>query len=136
MDTFRYNAARVKLNRIGGSGVVEAAYTGPLTTKSFDTLRTDALASAANSHGFVIRVDTGLITFDPDAPPVWAHSYSANMAPGAIITRPDQYLSWVGYAAEAAKHGVMRSVWVASHAHLAYEWTLRASSARLKELQP
>lgn len=136
MVKFRHNAARVRLNRIGGSGVVEAAYTGPLTSKAFDTLRTDALAAASSSHGFVVRVDSGLFAFDPDAPPVWAHSYAANMTPGAIITRPDQYLSWVGYAAEAAKHGVMRSVWLQSHAPLAYEWVLRASSARLQELQP
>ncbi len=132
MRMFRYNGGRVACENF--RGLVEAAYTGPMTAQAFDALRTEALHECSAAQAFVVRLDKSLIAMQ--AAPVEAGSYSANDAPGAMIVRPDQFAFWSAYARRVAQFGVMRSVWLESHARLAYEWANRQiSRAELPRLQ-
>lgn len=134
MKNYRYNSARVALSALGRTGVMEASYSGPMTMEAFECLRSDVIRASGNAHGLVLRLDRMADAMgDLVLPPPTV--YRAGSPPGAVIVREDQYDKWVSFNRELAKRGVMRSVWLESHAALAYEWVLHQSSVALQELQ-
>ena len=135
MHTIRYNSARVALEGLGRGGLIEAAYTGPMTATAFDALREDALHLLPDASAFVIRLDRALILMAEEEDPVKQGSFSGNNAAGALIVRPDEYDRWTAYARKAAATGVMRSVWLESHALQAYEWADRLARERTARLR-
>lgn len=128
MQVARYLGARTICTHIARTGIVEADYQGAMTQLAFATLRTESLRKMPHAAGFVVRLDRALIAMGR-APTVCADSYPADAAPGALIVRPDQYELWVAYAAQAAQHGVMRSVWLDSMVPLALQWVERQVAA-------
>ncbi len=134
MNSFRCGSGRASVGRIAPCGVFEACYTGNITAKAFDVLRCEALRASLGAATFVVRLDGGLFRAD-DNPEVTEGSYSEDVAPGALIVRPDQYAMFSAYAARAARYGVMRSVWLDSHSAKAYEWAIRQALAAQQELR-
>lgn len=132
MQQFSFNAARVSVGNLTDSGLCEAIYTGPMTQKAFDSLRSEALQASADCSAYVLRLDQALIAMG-DAPPIEHDTYAPSTPAGAIIVRLEQYQFWQDYALKASKYGIVRTVWVESNARLAYEWALRRSYSRSAE---
>ena len=132
MSTFRYCSGRASVTRITSCGVFEGAYTGEMTAKAFDALRSEALNASRSAKAFVVRLDGGAFQAGEN-PEVCEGSYGEGVAPGALIVRPDQYAVFAAYAMNAARFGVMRSVWLESHASKAYEWAIRQALAAQRE---
>lgn len=128
MTDFRIGAARASVGRLDRCGLFEAAYTGETSAQVFADLRLQALRASVQASAFVVRLDGGLFHAG-DEPTVENGSYADDVAPGALIVRPDQYAAFMAYAAKAARFGVMRSVWLESHAAQAYEWAIRQALA-------
>lgn len=63
-----------------------------------------------------------LLSLPPDIAP---GVYTSRAAPGAVIVRADQYELWAEYARRLSNVGVLRAVFLESHATLAYEWAER-----------
>ena len=126
MQKFRFNAARLSVEKIANSGLCEGVYTGPMTSDALVALRTEGLRAAAHFGVCIVRLEKSLILMGDDVP-VEAGAYDENTPPGALIVRPDQYSFFQAYALKAAKYGVIRTVWVESNAQLAYAWALRRS---------
>jgi hypothetical protein len=124
MNTYRYGAARASNTRIGKSGLVESIYTGPISAQAFEVLRLGVLRETQGSPCAVIRMDGSLMLLS--LPPVIGPGvYTGRSAPGAVIVRADQYELWAEYSRRLASVGVMRAVFLDSHAALAYEWAER-----------
>lgn len=134
MRKFKFNSTQATLETIGGSGVVEAVYSGPFTRVAFVSLRDEVLQSSGHARSVVLRMDRTLDLM-PEMPPTCKVAYSVNNIPGAVIVRRDQFYLWSAYAKKLAEMGVMRSVWLEEHAQMAYQWALHQSVARLQELQ-
>jgi hypothetical protein len=121
---YRCGAARVTSTALGKLGLVESVYTGPISANAFGILRLGVLRETEGSPCAVIRMDRSLMLVS--LPPVIAPGvYTARSAPGAVIVRADQYEMWAEYARRLANVGVMRAVFLESHATLAYEWAER-----------
>ena len=134
MQNFKFNAARVSTENLTKSGLCEAVYSGPMTERAFDALRSEALEASAQCSAYVVRLDRALIVMG-DEPPVEEESYAPDTPAGAMIVRPDQYDFWQDYALRASKFGIVRTVWVEANARLAYQWALDRSCLRTSELQ-
>ena len=123
LHTIRYNAARGSVGVIcNKTGLVEAAYSGPLSVKAFDALREDMMGTTDHAPCSVIRLDKALLLTDslPKVP-----DHHIDVPPAALIVRRDQYEVFEDYARKLAKQGVLRVVLLDSYAHLAYEWAVR-----------
>ena len=126
MQKFRFNAARLSVEKIANSGLCEGVYTGPMTSDALVALRTEGLRAAAHFGVCIVRLEKSLILMGDDVP-VKDGAYDAKTPPGALIVRPDQYSFFQKYALKAAKYGVIRTVWTEANGHLAYAWALRRS---------
>ena len=134
MKNFKFNAARLSVEKIAKSGVCEGVYTGPVTENALNTLRNEALNATLQYKVYVVRLEKALTVMGDEAQ-IENGIYAAHRPPGALIVRPDQYNFFQKYALKAAKYGVIRTVWVESNAQLAYEWALRRSYLRNEESQ-
>lgn len=134
MRTTRYDSARVTSGVISRSGLVEAIYSGALSAKAFDALRCDVLRDTNPAPGVVLRMDRSL-TLMSAMPKIPTGTYVPTAPAGAVIVRFDQYEMWAQYTRELAKVGVMRAVFLDSHAALAYSWAERQIlESRLEQL--
>ena len=124
MKTTRYGSARVSSGVISRSGLVEAAYSGPLTRAAFSVLRREVLFDTRPAPCVVLRMDKSL-TLMTDLPDIPTGTYTPTAPTGAVIVRPDQYEMWTAYNRKLTRLGVMRAVFLDSHAALAYEWAER-----------
>lgn len=134
MQSFKFNGARVSIGNVTNSGLCEAIYTGPMTAKAFETLRSEKLQATTQCSAYVVRLDRVLVAMGIDEP-LEKYSYAPNTPPGAMIVRLDQYEFWQAYALQAAELGVVRTVWLESNARLAYEWALRRCHLCTAKLQ-
>lgn len=134
MRLLRYGSGRATVAKIAGSGLFEVAYEGAFCPKANEALRHECLIAGAGANAFVVRFDSGQFPA-ADGLVVGRDSYKASAAPGALIVRPDQFNDFSVYARRAADMGVMRSVWLSSHAAMAYEWAIRQALAAQQELR-
>lgn len=134
MRTTRYNSARVSAGVVSRSGLVEAAYSGALTKDAFSALRREVLYDTGPAPCVVLRMDKSLtlMTALPDIP---AGTYTPTAPSGAVIVRADQYEMWTAYNRKLSRLGVMRAVFLDSHASLAYGWAER-QIRELRRAQP
>ena len=130
MRNIRSNSARVAFDGFGG--LVEVAYSGPVTAQTFRSLREEVLGTTSHAPVLVFRLDKMLDLIDDIDPPS-SKSFKIGMPPAAVIVRPEQYFKHVEYSRKVSELGVMRTVWLDSHAALAYQWALRF--ARPRELR-
>lgn len=121
MKIFRYNATRSSVQKMHGLGIVEVGYSGPLSQLAFDTLKTEVLQHTAQAPVLVLRMDRCLQTFEMPEPPT---GYNIGSPAGAVIVRADQFKAWNAYGKALSRVGVMRVVFLESHASLAYQWAL------------
>jgi hypothetical protein len=128
MKSFRYNAARGEVGVIcRRTGLVEANYSGPLSSMAFGTLRGEMIGATNTAPASVIRLDRSLILASamPDLPPG-----KLDAMPGCLIVRRDQYDVFQDYATRLSKQGAIRLVFLDEYAHLAYDWALRRCAER------
>lgn len=124
MRTIRSNSARVSFD--GFDGFVEVAYSGLVTAQTFLSMREGVLGTTSHAPVLVFRLDKMLDLIEDFVPPS-NDSFKIWMPPAAVIVRRDQFAKHVAYNRQVSALGVMRAVWLDSHAALAYEWALRSA---------
>lgn len=128
MRDYRYNAARGSVGvACKSSGLVEASYSGPLSTKAFDCLRDEMIPAVIKASCAVIRMDRALLLSDA-LPVVGAHH--VKVPPAVLIVRRDQYRVFEDYARAMSKAGIIRLVYCDDVAHLGYAMALALCRAR------
>lgn len=134
MQKFKFNGAVATTAQLTKSGLCEAIFSGPMTPEAFNLLRYEALQATRDCTGYVIRLDKALILLGEDTP-VNAESFASDTPAGAMVVRPGEYAFWLAYAKKAAKFGVIRTIWPAANARLAYLWAANRACLRTAELQ-
>ena len=131
MNVFRYHAARAGCRKIGDSGLMEAAFSGPLCARAFSVLTPQVLAATGGAEALLIRMDACLTVMSrplqmPD------DAFNQRTPDGCIVVRADQLQLWVEHAADMALRGVRRVVFLDSQLPLVMMWLERRSSSRAR----
>lgn len=114
-----YKGAYLRLTSIGG-GVVSATYGGPMTTETFNVLRSRGIGLA---YGYAAAViDTrAIVPLGLDLHEVSQQRQLQRIAPpGAFAVCPSQYDLWADFAILGARLGYARAVFVTYQE--AFEW--------------
>jgi len=95
-----------------GDYVFGASYSGVLSRSCFSHLRANVIEATQKARVMKIHMEKALMAgMEPIIPP---GIYRGNMAPAAIIVRPDQLDIWTDYADKLAELGIMRVVFLYS----------------------
>lgn len=129
MQVFRYNAARVGCRKLGDSGLMEAAYSGPVCAGAFDVLAPQVMAATGCANALLIRMD-GCLTLMTRPLQMPEDAYKESSPDWCVVVRADQLDFWVSYAADMALRGVRCVVFLDSQIQLALMWLDRRSSSR------
>ena len=129
MQVFRYHAAKAGCRKIGNSGLMEAAYSGPMCAGAFGVLAPQVLAATGGAEALLIRID-GCLTLMSKPLQVPEGTYKTSVPDGCVVVRADQLDFWVDYAADMALRGVRRVVFLDSQLPLVLMWLERRSSSR------
>ena len=129
MQVFRYHAAKAGCRKIGYSGLMEAAYTGPVCAGAFGVLEPQVMAATGGAKALLIRMD-GCLTLMTRPLQVPEDAYKKSSPDGCMVVRADQLDFWADYAADMALRGVRRVVFLDSQIPLVLMWLERRSSSR------
>jgi hypothetical protein len=116
MHRYTHKSAQVTSRKHCGIALLD--YAGVMCHGALSALTGKAVDSMAGC-AYVARLNSSIFTLT-ELPPV-----TAKIEPGALIVREEQFDFWQAYAWEAAKKGVICSVWQPEHSALAQEWVQR-----------
>ena len=107
---YEFKGASLVLTQIGN--VVQATYSGPMTTDAFNVLRSKGIGRSVDYAAAVIDV-RAVVPLGLDLQEVAQHRMLQKAAPpGAFVVNPDQYAFWSEYAILGARLGYARAVFV------------------------
>lgn len=106
-----------------------AEYSGVLTQDCFADLRAAVVHETRDAKVMMMDMSRALMTCC-EAPPIADDTYLANVAPAAVLVRPDQYEVWRAYAGQAANQGVIRVVFLTSQLAQAQRWVARLAASQ------
>ena len=115
--TFCHHSARVKVTHLAPH-LWRLDYTGVMGHEAFSTLRAQAVQATQEAHALQIHVERALITTDM-MPRPGRDIYRNNMAPAAVVVRPDQFKLWLDYAHQMERIGITRMIFLETQKHLA-----------------
>ena len=117
----------------GKSGFLQVEYTGLVGDAAVPHLWADLMVRTAQTPAILLKVDRALTAYEtyPVVP-----SWVGRVCPGAIICRRDQYQTFCEMARSLVGRGVVRGVFLQSHAHLAMEWAEEAARLELSKFAP
>lgn len=110
MEMFEFGAARVACRPLGNYGLFEVVFSGPISQRAWDELRTQYLTQIPDATAFLIRLEkASLLVSDVIVlPPLPAHL--GNTAPGYVTCTKMQELHLVAVSAKYAESGVRRQI--------------------------
>jgi hypothetical protein len=106
-----------------------AEYSGVLTRDCFVDLRSAVVLETREARVMLADMSRVLMT-SIEAPPIPDNTYLANVAPAAVLVRPDQYDVWRDYAGQAANQGIIRVVFLVSQLPQAQRWVACLAAGR------
>lgn len=115
--TFHYHSARVKVSNLARH-LWRLDYSGVMGHEAFIQLRAQAVEATQEAHALQIHVERALITTDL-MPQPGRDIYRHNMAPAAVVVRPDQFELWLAYARAMERIGITRMIFLETQQHLA-----------------
>lgn len=92
--------------------VFGASYSGVLSRACFANLRASVVRATQKARVVTLHMEKALMT--EHAPDIPTGVYRLNLAPAAVIVRPDQVDVWRDYADKMADLGIMRVVFLYS----------------------
>ena len=95
-----------------GDYVFGASYSGVLSRACFATLRASVIKATQEARVMRIHMEKAVIA--DMTPGIPSGIYRDNMAPAAIVVRPDQIDVWSDYADKLEELGIMRVVFLYS----------------------
>lgn len=120
-----------------GEYVFGASYSGVLSRACFADLRASVINATQKARVMRIHMEKAvMLDMSPIVPP---GVYLGNMAPAAVIVRPDQVDVWADYADKLAELGIMRVVFLYSQRaeqQLFVDCLSGAQSLRERQLLP
>jgi hypothetical protein len=106
-----------------------AEYSGVLTRDCFADLRSAVVNATRDARVMTMDMSRALMTCY-EAPSIPRNTYLANVAPAAVVVRPDQYDVWRDYAGQAANQGIIRVVFLVSQLPQAQRWVACLAAGR------